>query len=79
MTVVNIGQAKTTLSRLIAQVEAGEEVEIARDGVPVARLVPIARQRPGARFFEARGRLAGQVRISDDFEYTDAELDEMGV
>jgi prevent-host-death family protein len=38
---VNVGQAKTDLSRLLARVEAGEDVEIARDGVPVARLVGI--------------------------------------
>ena len=32
-------RAKTRLSRLLAQVEAGEEVVIARRGAPVARLV----------------------------------------
>ncbi|HRP09182.1 MAG TPA: type II toxin-antitoxin system prevent-host-death family antitoxin [Gemmatimonadales bacterium] len=32
-------EAKTHLSRLLAQVEAGEEVVIARGSVPVARLV----------------------------------------
>ena len=35
---VNVGQAKTDLSKLLALVEAGETVDIARDGVPVARL-----------------------------------------
>ena len=39
MAVVNVHQAKTQLSRLLAQVEAGEEVVIARRGNPVARLV----------------------------------------
>ena len=39
MTVVNVHQAKTQLSRLLAQVEAGEDVVIARRGEPVARLV----------------------------------------
>ncbi len=39
MSIVNVHQAKTQLSRLLAQVEAGEEVVIARRGVPVARLV----------------------------------------
>lgn len=38
---VNVGKAKTDLSKLLARVEAGEAVEIARDGVPVARLVRI--------------------------------------
>ena len=39
MATVNVHEAKTQLSRLLAQVEAGEEVTIARNGKPVARLV----------------------------------------
>ena len=39
MVTVNVHEAKTHLSRLLAQVEAGEEVIIARNGNPVARLV----------------------------------------
>jgi prevent-host-death family protein len=75
---VNVGQAKTDLSRLLARAEAGEEIEIARNGVPVARLTPIEpRERPGERFLAARGSLAGQIWISDDFEFTDEEIDEM--
>lgn len=74
---VNVGQAKTDLSRLIARVEAGEEVEIARNGVPVARLVPVAPTGPGAAFLAARGSLAGQITIADDFELTDDEVDEL--
>src|SRR5258708_22953875 len=42
MTVVNIHQAKTHLSRLLEQVAAGEEVVIAKAGKPIARLVPVA-------------------------------------
>lgn len=75
---VNVGDAKTGLSKLLARVEAGEEVEIARDGQPVAKLVPIERaDGPGARFLGARGALAGQIRIGDDFEFSDQELDEI--
>lgn len=40
---VNIGDAKARLSQLIARAEAGEDVVIARDGVPAARIVPIER------------------------------------
>lgn len=36
---VNIHEAKTHLSRLLEEVAAGEEVVIAKAGVPVARLV----------------------------------------
>ncbi len=42
---VNVGEAKTRLSELLARVEAGEEVVIARDSSPVARL---SRIRPKA-------------------------------
>ena len=38
---VGIGEAKARLSFLIAQAEAGEDVFIARNGVPVARIVPL--------------------------------------
>ena len=40
--VIKTGEAKTRLSELLARVEAGEEVTIARGDVPVARLVPVA-------------------------------------
>jgi len=47
---VNVHEAKTHLSRLLARVEAGETVVIARAGHPVAVLAPFkspARRRPG--------------------------------
>lgn len=74
---MNVGQAKTDLSKLLARVEAGEQVEIARDGVPVAKLVRIKPASPGSRFIEARGSLAGAIVIGDDFELSEAELDAM--
>jgi len=75
---VNVGQAKTDLSKLLARVEAGEDVEIARDGVPVARLVRIdPSPGPGLRFLAARGSLAGQISIGADFEFSEEELDEL--
>lgn len=40
--IVNVHEAKTQLSRLLARVEAGEEITIARAGQPFARLVPLA-------------------------------------
>ena len=36
----NMHEAKTQLSQLVARVEKGEEIVIARKGVPVAHLVP---------------------------------------
>jgi len=50
---VNVHQAKTQLSQLLAEAEAGEEVIIARAGKPAVRLVPVSRtdetprRRPG--------------------------------
>jgi prevent-host-death family protein len=74
----NVGQAKTELSKLLARVEAGEDVEIARDGVPVARLVRVEpAQGPGIRFLATYGTLADQISIAADFELSDDEIDEM--
>ncbi len=74
---VNVGQAKNDLSKLLARVEAGEDVEIARDGVPVARLVRVEPSTPGSRFLAAQGSLAGSITIGADFELSDAEIDAM--
>jgi len=74
---VNVGQAKTDLSKLLARVEAGEEVEIARDGVPIARLVRVEPSTPGSRFLAAHGSLADSLEIGVDFEFSDAEIDAM--
>ena len=62
MKVVNVHEAKTHLSRLLERVEAGEEIVIARNGKPVARLVPVSTEprRPG--------RLKGRLRIGADFD-----------
>jgi prevent-host-death family protein len=42
---VNVHEAKTHLSRLLEQVEAGEEITLCRAGRPIARLVPYAARR----------------------------------
>jgi prevent-host-death family protein len=54
---MNIAEAKARLSELIAAVERGEDVVIARGGVPVARIVPAARG-GGFRIGLADGTLA---------------------
>ena len=60
MPVVNVRQAKTQLSRLLVQVEAGEDVIIARRGQPVARLVRYKSR--GKRRF---GAMSGQIVVDD--------------
>lgn len=72
---VNVGQAKSELSKLLVRVEAGEEVEIARNGVPVARLVRSEYDPAGRRFLASKGLLAEQIRIADGFELSEGELD----
>ncbi|MCL2787160.1 MAG: type II toxin-antitoxin system prevent-host-death family antitoxin [Micrococcales bacterium] len=57
MRTVNTHEAKTHLSTLLAQVEAGEEIVLARRGHPVARLVPLdGRDRPKRELGMMSGR-----------------------
>jgi prevent-host-death family protein len=65
MSQFNIHQAKTKLSEIIAMVELGEEVVIARSGKPVAKIVPLDKQKPKKRQF---GQLEGKITIPDDFD-----------
>ena len=62
MTTVNVHEAKTHLSRLLGRVEAGEDVVIARNGTPVARLVPVNKQ--GKRQF---GVMKDRINLDDSF------------
>jgi prevent-host-death family protein len=64
MKIVNIYEAKTHLSRLLREVASGAEIVIAKDGEPIARLVPVARS-TGSREL---GFAAGQVTIAADFD-----------
>ena len=64
MTMVNIHEAKTHLSRILDRVAAGEEVLIARAGKPIARLVPVAVEKKARTF----GTYKGRIRIHDDFD-----------
>jgi prevent-host-death family protein len=64
MKTVNVHEAKTHLSRLLARVARGEEILIARAGKPVARLVPVG-PAPGQR---ALGIDRGRAAIAEDFD-----------
>jgi prevent-host-death family protein len=61
---VNIHEAKTHFSKLLARVKAGEEIIIAHAGEPIAKLVPIE-QRLRQRI---PGRLKGRIWIAPDFD-----------
>lgn len=74
---VNVHEAKTRLSQLLAEVEGGQEIVVARNGTPVAKLVPF----PNA----ARARLRvdtwkGKIWMSPDFDapLSEEELKEWG-
>lgn len=64
MTVVNVQEAKTQLSRLLTLVEAGEEVVIARYGKEVARLVRAAPPAPARR----PGTWRDSLHIAEGFD-----------
>ena len=65
MPTVNIFEAKTQLSKLVAKVERGEDVIIARAGKPVARLTQLeSEKKPKLQF----GLLKGKIWVADDFD-----------
>lgn len=57
MRAVNIHEAKTHLSRLVARAEEGEEIVIAKAGRPVAKLVRIPPTGKGRPLGTARGKV----------------------
>ena len=70
MIMVNVHEAKTKLSALLSAVERGEEVVIARNGEPVAKLVHYVKQPKLRRLGCAIGLV---TYMADDF---DAPLDD---
>ena len=72
---VEIAVAKTELDDLIERVVAGEEVVISRNGEPLIRLVPIPNQPKRAP--RVPGRYKGKIWIAPDFDFTDAEIEEL--
>lgn len=79
MTIFNVGQAKNELSKLLARVEAGEEVEIARDGVPVVKLVRVEQETTGEKFLRMwENQHPGEFTFDEEkFEFTEDELDDL--
>jgi prevent-host-death family protein len=73
VTAVNIHEAKTHLSRLLARVQQGEEIVIAKAGKPVAKLVKI-----DAKPTRVLGAGVGTIKFTPgwDAPMTDEEVDE---
>ena len=66
-------EAKTKLSQLVERAEAGEEIVIARNGTPVARLVPVA---AASSLAAVLGALRGRVHLADDFDELPGDIAE---
>ncbi len=63
---VNIHEAKTNLSALIARVAKGESIIIAKAGKPMVKLVPlVADDSP-----RVPGRFKGEISVASDFDET---------
>lgn len=64
MKIINIHEAKTHLSRILARVSQGESVVIGKSGKPVAVLSPY----PSTRTKRRPGTLKGKITIAEDFD-----------
>jgi prevent-host-death family protein len=70
--IVNISEAKAKLSKLVDMAYHGEEIIIAKNNLPLVKLVshnPKAKRKPGL--------LKGQIKIPDDFMEENKEIDDM--
>jgi prevent-host-death family protein len=74
MTTVNMHEAKTKLSKLVEAIKSGaeDEIIIAQNGVPAARLVPIAQRQP-LRWGLAKGKWV----IPDDIDELNPEIEKL--
>ncbi|HEY9567706.1 MAG TPA: type II toxin-antitoxin system prevent-host-death family antitoxin [Thalassobaculum sp.] len=73
MAQVNLYEAKTNLSSLVDRAAAGEEIVIAKNGQPMARLV--AMEKPEAP--RVPGKVIEVTYIAEDFDEPDPEIVEL--
>lgn len=74
MKTVNIYDAKTNLSKLLARVQKGEEITISKAGQPIADLKPHVPKKNKIKF----GTAAGKLKYKDeDFVGLDPDIQEM--
>jgi prevent-host-death family protein len=67
---VSLYDAKTHLSALVERAASGEEIVIAKNGVPMARLGPLPRRGRQRRPAKA----LGLTYVADDFDALDPEI-----
>lgn len=73
MQIINIHQAKTTLSQLIEKTLQGEDIIIAKAGKPVAKLVAYKKKTQ----LRKPGLLKGKISLSDDFDKEDPIINKL--
>ena len=73
MQIMNIHQAKTNLSKLIEQVNAGEDVIIAKAGKPVAKLISYKKELKD----RTPGLWKNKIWISENFDDEDEEINKL--
>lgn len=75
MDTVNIHDAKTHLSKLLARVQKGENIVIGKAGKPIAKLVPY--DAPILKEPRALGQWQGKIRLAPDWDAPDPELENL--
>ena len=70
-TVVNMHDAKISLSRLVRRAASGEDILIASNGKPVARLTRLSNRKP----ISLIGAFAGKLHMAKDFDAIPAEFE----
>ena len=73
MQIINIHQAKTNLSKLIEQVNSGDDVIIAKAGKPVAKLIRYTKLKKN----RVPGLWKGKIWVSDNFDDEDEEINNL--
>lgn len=74
MQIINIYEAKTHLSKLIAQVQKGKEIVIGKNGTPVAKLSAVSPKKLQPR---KPGAWKGKIKFSKDYDKADKEIEDM--
>jgi prevent-host-death family protein len=74
MKTLNITEARTQLSKIVNDAARGKTTIIARNGRPVAQIVPFDKSKPQKIKF---GTLKGKIVISEDFDAPDQDIIDM--
>jgi prevent-host-death family protein len=74
MKTLNLYQVRANLSRLVDEAANGESIVIAKDGKPLAALVPVAKVAKAPFKF---GTLKGKIHLTEDTSTTDIEVERL--